>query len=495
MSEARIEKLMENMAKELEKMHNTASAIKRDGLQIVIPEHMTVPDVITALDRWNKSMETVTEKVIEIKGHESDMLNAFYNGMKKTFGNLAGDSQVVNTFFGSFVKPGQSKSIEVDYGKQITVPYGKVTVPGLPIEIIVSSKTCGSNVMDSKLHIYCNFKKKYEPLVEILEKAVREEMKSQSIFKGKAIDSRFNFVNLKGFPLDKIVYSKDERTQLQANILRLIKNTEDMKNLKVSLKRTILLHGKYGTGKTLTALLCGNICVENGWTFINVLPGDPIEAAVEVAKRYEPSLVFFEDIDAVTSGGRDSNVNKILNTVDGLLSKSARVMTILTTNHVEMIEKAMLRPGRIDAVIEMGCLTADAVRDLVEVYCGASMAEEVDKDSLWSVAHEYTPSFIAEACQRATLYALERVEGNIKAIAITNADIVDALKGLRSQFNLMVGERVKEEATIDKAFRGMMEKTVTEKLSDKAVIHGVVLGPHKVVEAKHLAGNVVVPSN
>ena len=87
MNEAKIEGLMKNVAAELEKMHNTASAIKRDGLQIVIPEHMTVPDVITALDRWNKSMEMATEKNIEIKGHESDMLNAFYNGMKKTFGN------------------------------------------------------------------------------------------------------------------------------------------------------------------------------------------------------------------------------------------------------------------------------------------------------------------------------------------------------------------------------------------------------------------------
>lgn len=473
MHEAKIEGLMKNVAAELEKMHNTASAIKRDGLQIVIPEHMTVPDVITALDRWNKSMEMVTEKNIEIKGHESDMLNAFYSGMKKTFGNLAGDQQIINTFFGTYVKPGQSKSIDVDYGKTISVPFGKVTVPGLPIEIVIDSEVNNGNVMESKLTIYCKYKKKYEPLVEILEKAVRDELKNDSIFKGKAIDSRFNFVNLKGFPLDKIVYSDDERTQLQANILRLIKNTSDMKRLKVALKRTILLHGRYGTGKTLTALLCGNICVENGWTFINVLPGDSIEASVEVAKRYQPALVFFEDIDSVTSGGRDSGVNKILNTVDGLLSKNSQVMSILTTNHVDKIEKAMLRPGRIDAVIEMGCLTADSVGNLVAVYCGASMSEKIDKDMLWKAAEGYTPSFIAEACQRATLYALERVNGNVDSLNITNKDVLDALKGLRSQFNLMVGEVEKVAPQVDTAIAGIVDKVVDKAMKNKMVISKV----------------------
>lgn len=458
-----IDNLMQKLSKEIEKRHNTTNAIKRQGKELIIPEYMTPMEASKTLRNYADKMEMETQKEIQIIGHPTDLLFAFQNAMVKTFGNLTGEMNVIQGFFGPMLRPSLSKTIKVGYDKQITVPYGQVSLPSLPqvkIEIAVEEQ---KKIAQSKLFVWATYAKKYEPLIEMIETAIYDQLQNNPVFKGQAVDSRYEFLNLKGFPLDKIVYSAEEKTQLGASIFRLIKSTEELKKLRVSIKRTVLLHGKFGTGKTLTALLAANVCVANGWTFLNVRPGDDITSALELASKWQPCCVFFEDIDAVTSGGRDEGINRILNTIDGILSKTAQVLVILTTNNVEKIEKAMLRPGRIDAVIEMGNLSKESMVSLIDVYCGKNLVEKINEDELWEAARDYTPSFIAEACARAHLYALDRVDGNSSQVRIKNEDLREALKGLRSQFELMSGAREKEDQPMEKA----MEKVVLSAIDSK----------------------------
>jgi SpoVK/Ycf46/Vps4 family AAA+-type ATPase len=120
----------------------------------------------------------------------------------------------------------------------------------------------------------------------------------------------------------------------------------------------------------------------------------------------------------------------------------------------------MMRPGRVDAIIEMGNLSKESMINLIKVTLGPNLAEEVDADKLWEAATGYTPSFITGACQRAILYALERVNGDKDKLAILSSDIEESLKGLRSQFELMSGDREITIPTLDQAMHSLVNGAV-----------------------------------
>src|SRR5690606_20126549 len=119
--------------------------------------------------------------------------------------------------------------------------------------------------------------------------------------------------------------------------------------------------------------------VQNGITYLYVPRADELKDAIEFAKLYQnpASVVFCEDIDRVTKGERSVAMDDILNIIDGIDTKTANIMVVLTTNHMDNINPAMLRPGRLDAVIPVTPPDAKAVERLIRVYAkGAVRADE-----------------------------------------------------------------------------------------------------------------------
>ena len=463
--EVTLDTMIGNIKTALEEQYLVMNQIRREGRQLIVPEHMTFKDAAKSLIRWEKEMEDEETNDIEIQGHPSDTLIAFQNAMKSTFGALIGRSEWVPTFFGMMKRPSKTKHVQISSTERIPVTYGRVEVPGLPIKLKVGVDKDRDNLLESTLFVEARYVKKYAPLVKMIEDGIRKELAENSIFKGKAIDSQFDFLNLDGFPLSRITYSRKEETELNAHVFRIIRSTDQIKKERMPIKRTILLHGKFGTGKTLTALLAANICTENGWTFMNVRPGDSIVEALNFAKAYQPCLVFFEDIDQETDGERDGSINQILNTVDGLLSKNSEVMCILTTNNADKIEKAMMRPGRIDAVIEMGTMDRDSMSKLIQNHLNHSINGNIDWDRLMKLAEGYTPSFITEACNRAQLYAMDRSNGDGMP-ELTQEDLEGALTGLRSQYELMNQDREMKTSGIEMALSNLVNREVNGLRSD-----------------------------
>ena len=142
-------------------------------------------------------------------------------------------------------------------------------------------------------------------------------------------------------------------------------------------------------------------------------------------------------------------------------------MVILTTNHVDQIEQAMMRPGRIDQVIELGKIDGPMIEQLIRGYVGKALKGELNIDELLEASARYTPAFVAEGCNSALLYALDRTGG--ASTEITNEDIIHALKGLRSQFELMTVERAKR-VTLDDHFKLLLANAVSEKENGKGYI-------------------------
>jgi transitional endoplasmic reticulum ATPase len=128
------------------------------------------------------------------------------------------------------------------------------------------------------------------------------------------------------------------------------------------LKYGVLLEGGYGTGKTLLAFKLARIAIDNNWIFIYLKDPTQFAECVRMAQVIDHSgngcVIFVEDIDQVTRGSREAALQDILNTLDGGDTKDMNVITIFTTNHINIINPTFLRGKRVDGIISMGSLDA-----------------------------------------------------------------------------------------------------------------------------------------
>jgi transitional endoplasmic reticulum ATPase len=207
-----------------------------------------------------------------------------------------------------------------------------------------------------------------------------------------------------------------------------------MRREGISLKRAILLHGPYGTGKTSTGQLTALEATANGWTFISAKAGrDKPEDVLRTARLYMPAVVFVEDIDTATSSGESQEVTKFLDAFDGIASKGGELIAVMTTNHISKIHKGMLRPGRLDAVVEIAALDRPGIERLIKaVVAPSKLAEGVDYDAVAAEMDGFLPAFIRESITRAVTFAIGRLEGATN-YTIDTPDLVRAAHSLKPQ--------------------------------------------------------------
>lgn len=450
----KVQQAFDRLAKELSQAAEDTSGIIREGDKIVIPQRMELSDAIQTLTMYKRAQEEIQDYMVSFECHPFDGMVCFYRAMKETFGNLLGVSTM--SFFGK--ENGRSYNVPVGPHETVSVPYGPAAIPGLPVEMNVEPNFNGNPPGSLRVTFTCA--RMYEPVVRQIEKLTKVELAERSIFKGKSINSKYEFLDLAGFDRGQLVYSAEVERAINANILSPIRDSDKWRLSKSPLKRGILLSGSYGTGKTLTALHTAQVCSDNGWTFINVAPGDNIVQALQFARKYQPAVVFFEDIDSLTNGDRSDELNQILNTVDGVLGKGDEVITILTTNHIERINRAMLRPGRLDSIIQLGGLDKPALVKLVTVNLtdrkGKSLLSgELDGDALFKAAENYPPAFVKEGVVKAKAYALARGDTMVES-----QDVANALSELRVQFELMSGKQEVANTSVDKAIRDVMVEAI-----------------------------------
>jgi len=177
---------------------------------------------------------------------------------------------------------------------------------------------------------------------------------------------------------------------------------------------------------------------------------DGLAFAVQFARRFQPAVIFSEDIDQALAGPRrDTRVNAILNTIDGIESKGTEIMVLLTTNHLDKLNRAMLRPGRLDAVIPVLPPDKPAAIQLVTKYAGKLLAATPEElDGVGDTLAGQLPAVIREACERAKLSA---IANHGDAEQITADDLLDASKGMALQVELLKDEQPDEREPIEKA--------------------------------------------
>ncbi|MGE5512377.1 MAG: AAA family ATPase [Bacteroidota bacterium] len=318
--------------------------------------------------------------------------------------------------------PTPPQMITVDVGPKpedkIQIPWGTFKVPN--VERPITTGTTWTEFGPAFV-ISGTVRRKDADVVKRIADLTRAIVKEQSIYRGKAIRLSMNsdgnldvnvppkFIDTSHIKPDELVLSDHLMSMVETNIFTPIKRTKECLAHNIPLKRGVLLEGSYGCGKTLISAITSKIAPENGWTFIMLDRAQSLRQAIEFAKRYEPAVVFAEDIDRITSV-RDEQANDLLNIMDGLLSKHSKVMVVLTTNHVSKINQAQLRPGRFDAVISITPPDAVAAERLIRMYARGLIGESVSLSKIGAALAQAKaiPAVIREVVERAKLAMVAR---------------------------------------------------------------------------------------
>jgi len=213
----------------------------------------------------------------------------------------------------------------------------------------------------------------------------------------------------------------DVKQQLREVVEWPLKHPEYFKEMGIDPPKGVLLYGPPGTGKTLLAKA---VATESGANFIAVKGpeilskwvGESERAIREIfrkARQAAPCVVFFDEIDSIAprrghrfdSGVTDRIVNQILTEMDGL-EKLEGVMVIAATNRPDIIDPALLRPGRFDRVIYVPPPDEEA-RQILKVHTRRMpLAEDVDLKEIAKKTEGYTGADLAALCREAAITAL-----------------------------------------------------------------------------------------
>lgn len=448
------------------------------GTSFILPEQYKdrIPEAVAFLAGWQEQQETKTDMKRTFPYRPYDVAHAVQSSLKTIFGTT-GTGQAIQTLFGEI--PPSYESVHTGVGQTTQVPWGRIKFDMVRGHIALDYTYDGYGAVGQ---VTVNAPRKYRSVVEGFFNAVEEELKTNSIYKGKAIINGswtdLQFLDLSKVKREDVVYGDQVMKDLEANLWIPIRYTEELRALGQPIKRAVLLEGPYGTGKSLAGYLTAQEAVANGWTFIFVKPGDDLNDAMQTAKLYAPAVVFFEDIDVLQSNDPEA-VSKLLDSFDGISGKGQEVIAVLTTNNKEKIHKGMLRPGRLDALIHIADLDRGGVEKLIRARVPKDyLADDIDYAEIFLSCKDYLPAFVSEVATRAFRYAM--VRSGAKPSKLVTEDFVAAADGLREHFDLMTGaHEIHAPEPLNAAMERMVENAVgklrfVDGDGDETHIHGAI---------------------
>ncbi|BBG23057.1 VCP-like ATPase [Sulfuracidifex tepidarius] len=228
---------------------------------------------------------------------------------------------------------------------------------------------------------------------------------------------------------EDVVGLEDVKLELKEVVEWPLKNREIYDYINAELPSGVLLYGPPGTGKTMLARAVShesgaNFIAVNGPELLNMWVGESERAIREVfkkARQYSPTVVFFDEIDSLASArGSDPNrvtervVSQLLTEMDGLSKRDEQVVVIAATNRPDMLDLALLRPGRLEKLIYIPPPDEDGRKKLFAFMISKHSHGDIDYERLARLTQMYTPADIRGAVNRAVLLAIRRsiIEGD-----------------------------------------------------------------------------------
>jgi transitional endoplasmic reticulum ATPase len=263
------------------------------------------------------------------------------------------------------------------------------------------------------------------------------------------------FVEVPDTSWEQVGGLEDTKERLRETIQWPLEYPEVFEAMDLDAAKGVLLYGPPGTGKTLLAKAVANEAESNfisikGPELLNKFVGESEKGVREVfskARENAPTVIFFDEIDSVAgergrqsgdSGVGERMVSQLLTELDGL-EELEDVVVIATTNRPDLIDSALLRPGRLDRHVHVPVPDEEARRAIFAVHTREKpLADDVDLDELAEETEGYVGADIEAVCREASMAATREF---INSVGPEEAlDSVGNVRVSREHFEQALGE-------------------------------------------------------
>ena len=278
------------------------------------------------------------------------------------------------------------------------------------------------------------------------------------------------FVEVPDVEWDQVGGLEDTKERLRETIQWPLEYPEVFEELDMQAAKGVLMYGPPGTGKTLLAKAVANEAESNfisikGPELLNKFVGESEKGVREVfskARENAPTIVFFDEIDSIAtergqgtgdSGVGERVVSQLLTELDGLESLED-VVVIATTNRPDLIDSALLRPGRLDRHVHVPVPDEDARRKILEVHTrNKPLADDVDLGVIAGKTDGYVGADIEAVAREASMNASrefigsvtrEEVRESVGNVRVTMAHFENALDEVNPSVTAETRERYAE---------------------------------------------------
>lgn len=439
--------------------------IVRQGGKIVLPEAWPNDKMydmgIEWLTRKKKEAETEFAVMAEFDAFPLDGAVALHRALADIYGWV--DSVPTPGFFG----PSPPALIAVPTGVKsfVQVPWGRLQIPGVAgfLNTALKPHPVPKFVLNGK-----TLNKHKEEIGRVIERT-RYFLESQSIYKGQAVrlslrwkreEDDFDpmehapkYIDLGQDAVSRLILSREAAKSVEVCVFGHIRYREQILREEGKWKRGVLLAGPYGCGKSMTAKATAQVAVENGVTFVYIDDARDLAEAYKFARQYMPAVIFCEDVDRVVQHERTAEVDEVLNILDGVDTKDDQILTVVTTNHVENISPALLRPGRFDNYVVIGPPDALAAERLLRVYGRGVFAPGTDLTGVAQrvARHRLIPAMIEEIARRSRLAARVRLGGGCPVGSVTQEDLLNTMEGMEPHWKLLEPKAEDKRSDFEKA--------------------------------------------
>ena len=300
--------------------------------------------------------------------------------------------------------------------------------------------------------------------------------------------AKLNNEDNRNVKFNDVAGAREEKEELY-ELVEFLKNPQKFIELGARIPKGVLLLGPPGTGKTLLARA---VAGEVGVPFFSISGSDFVELYVGVgasrvrdmfaqAKKSRPCIIFIDEIDAVgrrrgagMGGGhdeREQTLNQLLVEMDGF-GKNEGIIIMAATNRPDILDPALLRPGRFDRQITVGRPDLSAREEILKVHCrGKKLAEGIDLSKIAKQTAGYTGADLENVMNEAAIFAARR-----NKTAIDEKDIEDA------NIKVMMGPQKTSQKVTDEekkltAYHEAGHAVLTKLVSKRDVVRQVSIIP------------------